>query len=247
MQTDCKASSIEKTVREMFSPYRINIRDVMYCATDGGSNVVKASRDMFGAEARVICLCHLLNLILEAVHKRFPNNKVYVTEVKEIVQFTKRSHVAAELLKKYQRDGGEKAVKTLIQSVCTRWNSELSCLRRYVLLHKYVVLMLNDASMASARSPPSPIADSTVKIIEELVQILTPFEDLTNIFSGSSYSAAGLVITKLLEAHVNILNLNLQEESTKEFQRILAEELGNKIQEIKKNTNYACAELLDPR
>jgi hypothetical protein len=247
MQTDCKANTIEKTVRDILSQYQINIHDVMYCATDGGSNVVKASRDMFGADARVICLCHVLSLILEAVHRRYPNNKIYITDVKEIVQFTKRSHVAAELLKKYQRDGGEKTVKTLIQSVATRWNSELCCLRRYVLLHKYVVLMLKDPAMERARSPPTPIPDSTVIIIEELVKILTPIEKLTIIFSGSSYSAAGLVITKLVEAHTDILNLDVQEESPREFQRILAEELGSKIQEVKKNTNYACAELLDPR
>lgn len=247
MEKDSKAATIETTVRSSFTKYNIDIDDVVYCATDGGSNVVKASRDMFGEEARVICMCHLLSLILDAVHRRYPDNKKFITEVKDIVQFCKRSHVATELLKHYQRVGGEKVIRTVIQSVCTRWNSELCCLRRYILLHKYVLQMLNDPSMATARSPPQPLSEATVKVIQELVLLLTPFETLTKLFSGSSYSAAGLVVSRLIEAHGDIVRLNIQEESPKEFQRILAEELDIKIQKIKKNLSYACAELLDPR
>ncbi|CAH0726848.1 unnamed protein product, partial [Brenthis ino] len=150
-------------------------------STNITSAIAKTGWPFFG------CFLYKLNLIIE---KAIVLLDYILEKVKKIVGHFKKSNLATESLAKYQIDCEKKTVALqLIQSVPTRWNSVYYMLERF--------LKLQGALQAVLPNLRSDLPIITVEMWEALRQVcivLKPFEEVTQIMSGTHYLTASLAI-----------------------------------------------------
>jgi hypothetical protein len=241
-------SSIVKELKQLLELLQISSDQVERVATDGGGNVKKAVSSMFGEAAQSPCICHMLNLVVEYTFEMSPIITAILKDVKAIVTFFKMSPVAMNMLKNIQLDKGKKCL-VLIQSVPTRWNSQLNCLKRYVKLKDEVKKVLTDPSLtrSSKATPPNPVPDEAISMLDEVVKILQPLDDLTRAFSANKTSTSSLVLLFLKDTHQNLTGLQIQTNAISDFRQILTNKLGCLIENLDQDESLSCAQLVDPR
>ncbi|CAG9830093.1 unnamed protein product [Diabrotica balteata] len=201
-----------QTMNEVLDEFGIPLARVVGICTDGGANMLAAVKKLLGEGKNVHCFAHILNLIvtdgLEDVNNVALKN--LINEIKAIVTFARHSNLFMERLRMEQEREGksEGEVKLLVQSVPTRWNSVYHMLQRFTLMSPYIAAILADPSIKKA---PRMISGSDIKLITEIVAILSPFDEATKEISGSKYITASLVIplVTIIERSLKNLKPNL--------------------------------------
>ena len=79
--------------------------------------------------------------------------------------------------------------KTLIAKNVTRWNSQLKMVRRIVEIDIQKVVEKRHLHLTSYEKA----------VLRELVEVLEPFEEATDILQGDTYSSISLVIPSLMQ------------------------------------------------
>lgn len=212
--------------------------------TDGGANIVLAVSLCLSTKARVPCMAHTLNLVVDSALGNTEELSTLVAKVKGIVSYFKHSVSAADDLRREQMAEGKKEGDTLmlIQSVSTRWNSTLDMLVRFNLLATYVAKIL-----MSRNGAPDMIPASSLTTLKEIVQILKPFKEATEEVSGDSYITASLVIPL---SHLIIQKLENTRPTSLAAENLcvsLLEDSKKRFKDLEKNPLLARAMLLDPR
>jgi hypothetical protein len=242
------AVSIENELKPLMQQLSIAKSQVKRVSTDGGGNVKKAAAEMFGSASHSSCVCHLLNLLVEDIFKSSPIVTALLTDLKSIVTFFKMSPVAMNLLKNNQLKTSLKCL-VLIQAVPTRWNSQLRCIARYLQLHAVVSQVLNDPVMCknSKNSPPKPVCADVIPILQEIVKLLSPIDDLTKEFSANKVATSSTVLLRISDVHKTLVEMEMTVNATRDFQQTLSSKLGLLMERLEADVSLSCAQLIDPR
>ena len=125
--------------------------------------------------------------------------------------------------------------KTLVAKNETRWNSQLKMIRRIVEVDVDKVVEKTELSLTSYEKA----------VLRELVEVLEPFEEATDILQGDTYNSISLVIPSLLglKRHLNDLNTRHSTRLTTSLKSALNRRFGGTFDD----PLYICSAMLDPR
>lgn len=158
---------------------------------------------------------------------------------RRIVGHFKHSPLAYSRLENVQKQL-DQPIKKLRQDVSTRWNSTLYMLQG--LLEQKLVL----AAYAAEHELPCTVTIHHWKLIENMISILVPFEELTQQISSSIVSAADVIpciraLTRLLEKTVE------SDHGVKTSKPVLLEAVRRRFADIDTQKLNPIATMLDPR
>ncbi|OXU16572.1 hypothetical protein TSAR_006056, partial [Trichomalopsis sarcophagae] len=228
------SKNLKKWLLEIVEAWKIEPKSIVAVGSDNAANIKKALKDAFGEEKYLDCLAHTLNLVPTAILNS-EDVKPILTKVKVIVKYFKQSNNASENFLELTKE-------TLIQSVNTRWNSEYHMLDRFVSLSDKVVAVL----LQLPKSPAMCDAEE-MQTIKELIILLKPFADATNIVSGQNYitGSQAIPIIKILEKDIEKSTIGTAVGVN--FQAKLKDQFKKRFEHIEIKSLIARATLLDPR
>ena len=128
--------------------------------------------------------------------------RTLLKKLRSIVGHFNHSDSKQALLFEKQRQMGLKQSR-LVQEVCTRWNSTLAMIKRIVEQR----IVLNN-TFSESNMYEFIICDSEYKILNETIEVLTPFLVATELLSGSKYvtSSLSLPIYYSIKQHIKVGN-----------------------------------------
>lgn len=187
---------------------------------------------------------HKLNLIVQSAVNH-DSISFTVTKVQKTVAHFKRSAIAKEKLKKYQATAQNITVpKNVILSVPTRWNSTYLMLKRFSDLQEAL-----RATMPNLNIDLPIIPMEEWKCIDQICEVLQPFEEVTRILSAENYltaSKAVVLTSGLLSICEELLKKQFCD-SVNILLRNLQSGLSFRFGDIERNKQIAICTLLDPR
>lgn len=160
--------------------------------TDGSDAEVEAIElEKMTIPQRVSCFAHTLQLTVKDGLKACSGISKVLTKAARIVNHVKKSTVATE---KIERLYG----KTLVSKNETRWNSQLKMVRRLFEIDVDKVVDRRELHLNAYEK----------LVLRELVEVLEPFEEATDILQGEKYNSISLVIPSFLGLKDHISRLN---------------------------------------
>ncbi|XP_036067046.1 zinc finger BED domain-containing protein 4-like [Oryzias melastigma] len=192
---------------------------------------------------QTICIAHSINLPV----KKSCDPITMLTDIRnktqQIVTYFRSSTTAKEKLAQIQQQLGTPLHK-LINEVPTRWNSTYHMLER-ITEQKEAVWV----SLASLRNDITPLTPEDFDVIEEILRVLSPFEQATRELSEEKRVSGSKVIPLMRMIHIE-----LQHQAstlTRPAAQELAENLKRRLTESTCNMEslsvMTLATLLDPR
>ena len=193
------ADNIYNMYQEICSIYNITGR-VLRVVTDNASNMLKAfslpgmeqsdsdesdneCEQLEGDEyfehlsvERCSFFAHTLQLVIKDSLKDAPKINKVIAKASRFVTHTRKSTKATEIL--------ENSTKLCISNA-TRWNSQLKMLRSILRIPANVMDQLDF---------PDKLSANELKLIQELCDILLPFEEATDAVQGDNIVTASMVI-----------------------------------------------------
>lgn len=176
---------------------------VVAVVTDGGANIRAAVRLM--NLSHLPCIAHKLNLVVQQALKLCddegvgPENdsdegdlKTVLKKCRTIVGFFKRSEVGNRMLAEKQKQLGSPIILKLKQDIRTRWNSTFFMLERLIKLKEPLTIV-----MITLKEAPSNLDSEEWNIIEDMIPLLRPFNNLTVELSAEQYPTLSKVIPLL--------------------------------------------------
>ncbi|XP_074037291.1 E3 SUMO-protein ligase ZBED1-like [Leptinotarsa decemlineata] len=212
---------------------------ILMVVSDNASNIKKAIIDSLKLK-HFGCYAHTVNLIvIDALRHIYPVSD----KLKTIVAFFKRSTTATAKFQEQQVRLNGKS-KKLIQDVATRWNSTFYMFERFSELEEPI-----RTTMALLDKDLPIICQEEWEFLKEIVEILRPMENVTNIMSGESYLTASSVIV-LSDGLINIyeeMNKNKFTYLSEKVITCILEGLRNRLGSIENNNLLTMSTFLDPR
>jgi len=191
------------------------------------------------AARRLPCTVHTLQLVVKDAVQQTPVVDRMIKDASAVISFFHRSlHWGCELKK---ATGG----LSLLAAVQTRWNSNLIMLRRLVqenVWRAVVDVLARAKNMQGAGHVPR--LSSTRSQVEELVSVLEPFEEATNILQGDGITSS-VVIPAILGIDTSLAENTSSAFNT--FKLQLRSSLQRRFCDILCTPEYVLATLLDPR
>ena len=222
----------------MFKSWSLSDK-VCGATTDNCGNIVNAV-GLLGLE-HVPCIAHTLQLSIKRGLEVPAVNRV-LARCRKLVQHFRKSPKETYKLRQKQKMLDLPEHK-LGQEVVTRWGSTLGMLQRLMEQQAAIAAVLVDGAVRHLM-PES--ADWT--LIEQLVEILKPFQIATEVMSGDKYPTVSIVKPLLYKLCENTLSLNDSDSSTvKAVKQSIKKDLqsrytGAAIQRLLNVSTY-----LDPR
>ncbi|CAF1449987.1 unnamed protein product, partial [Rotaria sp. Silwood1] len=188
------------------------------------------------------CTDYLVNLSVNDIIRKQDEVINMLSTIRYIVTYTRDSHLANEMLNKYQRSFGF-IERQLIFDVITRWNSTLYMLQRFIEEKICVAACLNEKLFQKhfTNAKVSKVIDWDV--LEQLMVILEPFEAATRKLASDSSPTLSIVLPV-----VTTLITSLEDRSTdSSFIKKIKDAFRGSIQERFKEIYENKLVLLDPR
>lgn len=205
---------------------------------DNGSNMIKGIKDA-GFPA-IACFIHTLQLVIKDSLKS--QRAVYdvISTSRNIVTHFNHSSVACDNLSNIQKHKLNKSEKKLIQDVSTRWNSTYYMLERLLEQKNALALFVSEYGGFQI------LSSAQWTIVENVLHLLKPFEEVTKIMSSSEAIVSEVIPT------VSTLHRYLAKEGSQFFgvgtiKDTLKENLTARFAEVRNNDFFVTATLLDPR
>lgn len=203
---------------------------------DNARNMTKALDE--GMLPNLPCMAHTIQL---AVHEGLQSQHSIIDAVatgRKVVGHFKHSPLSYSRLHDIQEDFGQPK-KCLQQDIPTRWNSTFYMLP--LLIEQRRALR----AYAAEHELPATLNAHQWGLIENVLSLLAPFEELTKEISSSKASAADVIpaITKLkrvLERRADT------DHGVSTAKATLLEAVQRRFGDIKKNPLYTVATFLDP-
>ena len=203
-------SNIASCVKEIKTEF--SIRNISAIVTDNAKNMVVAAD-----EANVIrwpCFSHTLQLAVEDGLKDKGITKA-LAFARKLVGHFKHSGTASIALKDRQVKDGVAKPLMVIQSVPTRWNSQYFMATRLLKLRIHIFAVLMDDKITDSKLRSSlDLPDASWKILEDIVPILAPFADATELLTKEEAPTLGQVYILLFQLVTQTLAANSEDSST---------------------------------
>lgn len=231
------AEALAAAFSDMFRSWGIPREKVHVILRDNARNMAKAMKD--ADLPSLPCMAHTLQLVVaEGVLSQRSISDITAAG-RRIVGHFKHSPLAYSRLQSIQQQLGQ-PTKRLQQDVSTRWNSTLYMLQS--LLEQKRAL----SAYAADYDLPSTFSVNQWKLIENMISLLAPFEELTQQISSSTASTADVIpsiraLTRLLEKTAET------DQGVKTSKATLLEAVQKRFSDIESERLYAVATILDPR
>ena len=181
--------------------------------------------------SRLGCLCHTLQLLIMEVYNS-DEYKEILHRARRLVGTVRKSSIAMEKIV-------SKCGKTLISDNTTRWNSTYLMVKRLLVVKTHINEILEEMKMDS-------LLNSEWVVLEEVVSLLEPFREQTDILQTDACSLSNVIPSLLeLECHLDQFPSSRLTESMK---CNLRKQFGFLLETTERNFNPlpAAACLLDP-
>ena len=172
------------------------------------------------------CFAHVLQLVIKDGFQQASSINEVLSKVSTIVKHVRKSVNASEIL------GSEKRLQT---ANVTRWNSQLKMIRS--------VLRVPDEKLTSLDTQTLTVYDR--KVLEDLVEILTPFETATHCVQGDNIVTSSMIVpcVKVLKSKVELLSRKY----TSRFVATLKASVNSRLGKYEDIHVFLMASALDPR
>ena len=236
---DHNAESLASVLQNVFEDWKITGK-VYGATTDNGGNIVNACINHLKL-MHMPCVGHTLQL---AVKRALEINRVKralgrcrkcVEHFNKSTKATYKLREKQELLKIPQH--------ALAQDCITRWGSTLHMLQR--LQEQQAAIA---ATLMESKDTHLMPEGSEWKVIDQLVEILTPFNLATETMSGEKYPTISMIIP-LLHKLLNVtLKIHVDDDTcTKEIKEAISNDLCSRYQSTTIQKLLKVATYLDPR
>lgn len=235
------AETIAGAFKAMFLAWGIPQRKVHVILRDNARNMEKAMRDALYPS--LPCMAHTLQL---AVHEGILAQRTIkdiIAMGRRIVGHFKHSQLSYSKLFAIQKvvNGPDQQPKRLHQDVPTRWNSTVAMLKS--LLEQKRALC---SYAADYDDLPPLFTGSQWKLVENVITLLEPFEELTNKISKATASAADVIPS--VRALIRLLEKTQDtDHGVKTTKDTLLEAVKRRFSTIESEELYTLATILDPR
>jgi len=187
--------NLTKEIEEILSSLGVRSSQIVGGTTDGGGNIVNGVKSVCGNDNHIRCMCHVFNVIIRRCLEKMKMLMSIIQKVKKFVTHMKHSYLVMDLYRELQMLCGvsEHEVKFLIQSIITRWNSELYCIKRFLDMIEHIMELVRSPTY---NGPEIPTKEE-IKLLEEYVSLMEPFASVTTLLSGERY-VTGQVVFPLI-------------------------------------------------
>jgi len=208
--------------------------------TDNAASMIKCA-DILQIR-HLPCYAHTFNLTVQDCFKIDSFAKI-LSKSKAIVTFFRSSTLASDTLRTIQRRNNKTELK-LLQEVVTRWNSSYYMLKRISDVRTELAIALNECT----RAPPSLTAEE-FKAIDEILQLLEPFEVATTTISGESYVTSSLIIplSRGISAKLISLENKLETVEGQDVLKSLIKSVNERLKPYNTRTVTMLGTILDPK
>ena len=234
------AENIGENIEEILDEWNIDKDIIVAAVTDNARNMINAINGI--GFLHFPCMGHTLQL---GILKAFDIGpvKAALARVSNIVSHFHRSSKATYSLKEKQHLLGLKP--HMLKSSCvTRWGSTYEMLARFIEQQQAVCAVLLEDGGDRVLMPSS----NEFAVIEQLVDILKPFNDATEILSGDLYPALGIVQPVFYRFMSEVLTSKPEDRDVvKKIKDAIRQNLSTRYQEEQIETMLLVAMYLDPR
>ncbi|XP_012218110.1 zinc finger BED domain-containing protein 4-like [Linepithema humile] len=235
---------IEEKLREVLSMFDIDLEKVVCVTSDSAGNMKKGILQLVGSEKHVPCVAHILSHIVPDALQSLTYINDILSQVRSIVRKVKNNVNAGDELKKLQMQNGlsEGQCLRFLLDMKVRWNSTYFMAARYIELKNYVYTVLLKCPDA-----PDPLSRDQIQVLEDLVLIFKPIQNVITEISGDSYSTGSIAIPIIRGLKLCISKLKPNTKMGKDLMLRISEALEKRFKELESNQVLAVATILDPR
>ena len=234
------ADNIGEKIEEILDEWNIDKDIIVAAVTDNARNMINAINGM--GLRHFPCMGHTLQL---GILKAFDVGpvKTALACVSNIVSHFHRSSKATYSLKEKQNLLGLKP-HTLKSSCVTRWGSTYEMLARFIEQQQAICAVLLEDCGDHVLMPSA----TEFAVVEELVDILKPFNNATEILSGDIYPTLGIVQPVFHRFLNEVLSSKPGDKDfVKKVKDAIRQNLSTRYQEEEIETMLFVAMYLDPR
>uniref|UniRef100_A0A8C1VWD7 HAT C-terminal dimerisation domain-containing protein n=1 Tax=Cyprinus carpio TaxID=7962 RepID=A0A8C1VWD7_CYPCA len=247
------AANIAKWIEDVIAKFDIPPEKIKAVVHDNGANVVAAAKILQGRHgwASVRCAGHTLNLVVQSSLKIHQAISKCVASVRCLVEHFKKSELACTKLKEKQKQMGTETYM-LVQDVCTRWNSTYQILSRLLKQRWPVTATLSDPAVTQRAKHYLDLKPEQWSLIEELCQVLEPFEAATVFLTGQQYITLSALPQLVHNLKITVQSPNPETAPVRSFQAHATEQITARWQGLTEFTPESpnitlLATALDPR
>ncbi|XP_076301976.1 E3 SUMO-protein ligase ZBED1-like [Lasioglossum baleicum] len=174
---------------------------IVAITNDSASNIVSAVNRLPNVEFDVTCAAHKIH---SAIQNAFQKGDVscVLAKASKIVSHFRHSVLASKSLETKQEQLNLPKLK-LIQSVRTRWNTDLKMSERLVENRSAIINVLADRNITNQRQAQAlEMLESEWKVLEVIIELLKPLEFATTILSGGTLSMVNPIVRAIINNHL---------------------------------------------
>lgn len=229
--------NIAHKVEGILSSWEIPKEKVQCIVRDAGANMKKGIC-LLNVQ-HIDCASHKIQNVLKEGLKAQETVAAVVTKCKNIATHFHHSNTAHGELATLQQRLNQKPLK-IIQQCTTRWNSTFYMLERILQVKESLCLY------ASTNNKIPQLTSEEWTIMEKLIGLLRPFEEITKELSAANISVSSVI--PLIATLEKILNdLDSSDEYIGDTTDVLKQELNRKFSGLENEILFATATFIDPR
>jgi len=191
-----------------------NISDkVTFITTDNAASMIKSIR-LLGSITnveRISCAAHTLQLVIGKALTCNTNIQIFILRAKRLVHFFNIPKQLEHLIAAQEQLNYTKTYKT-VKDVQTRWNSSFYSWERLLVLKNALIYLPNKLQADQIRENAKDgsrlerimLSKEEWEFMENLVNILKKFEEITRSLSGSKYVTLSLIYPLIFKLKIFI-------------------------------------------
>ncbi|KAF2881124.1 hypothetical protein ILUMI_25035 [Ignelater luminosus] len=229
--------NIAYKLEDILSLWEIPKEKVKRVVRNAGANMKKGV-NLLNVK-HIDCASHKIQNVLKEGMKAQETVVAAITKCKKMATHFHHSATAQDELANIQKRLNQKPLK-IIQECATRWNSTFYMLERILQVKESLCLY------ASTNNKIPQLTTEEWMVIEKLIGLLRPFEEVTKELSAADVSISSVIpLIATLEKIVN--DLDSSDEHIGDTITVLKEELIRKFSGLENEILFATATFIDPR